>query len=1523
MISHPEGDEARLWLTLKPGVKLDFEKEKSIDLTLTVSDGKGGSATAKVTVTVTDMNEGPVAVGMVDTVTAEAGKAIDVQLDLAALFNDPEGSDSLRYELSGEPSWLSLTSDGRLRGEPPTTGSESAEASMVTITARDAGGEESEGINFYVVVDDGNDPVTGVNLLDDDGNKISEAEVAENDASGVVLGEITVDDIDHPMHPHGSHKVTVSDPRFEIREDAEGGFSLALKEGMSLDHERGGGEVRVTVTAQDINGEKKANGSLKGIEDSATFTIVVTNENDNPRAGTIGNWWVTVDDNLEAEDVGKGQWLTVDLEMDDGNPATPEYPAFTDRDAGDRLTYEISMDRGDWLEIDDKGRITNKEGTLPARGVYSVTVEATDQDGESSSASFNLNVALSGTDDDSTEDNQDPSIGGTAVDYREGSGEQRVATVTVKDGDQDIPDHPFAIKTVQIISITNRDNASDLNNAHLIDHDSDGDTPMRLWTTDDGTSSGSASVAGASNFGAGYAAALVLEHASSAGDTQTYHIWARDTDPSPTANTLDRLDHETVDDLDIVVRVTDGTAGATLTGNNGPGFDTDRITVDIIDANERPGAEAPHSALLPNGDMWLLTSASTPADEISTMAFPVAVYTNREIATAVNQSETAKVVLHINLSDVWDDPDDNHDDSDLTFTAASSTSWVNILYGGEGEWRDVNNGLNGEDDGGSGDDLTWGTGARTVGVTPADSDIVVVVEIDRTAETGSTGQGESGSIILTARDQAGLTATAKVPVVVVDQNLPIPNTDNVANAGAVTISGSPREDGTLRATFHASRDPDLAGSNPTENALVLYTWYALDAVDGTPTADNVIQSGTSHELKLTQGQVRDYIRVDVTYYEVFGGQFISGGDGDGQLMIEGGTQVVVTDTTSRAVSNTPDDGVGDFTVTAGANMLRASAVIRDGDYANSVVTPTIGGNTNIVYSWQVSDNGIGGWGDVDQTGDSTPETLTLDDGDGKYYRAVATYDADGVDDDTDASDGDDDVMESVYSAPIRIGDVRDLVAGSTPAPGSGQTVTPAALTPSGSLAPGGTLSISGTGVSSVQWQFESPAPGTVWTTIPGATGDLTLDQTHAGGMVRALVTYESTDPNNPGVTAVVLSAAVPIGGATASVRPTAVDDHEITASVSGTGHAARGPVAGDGVTSGQTVAFEQTVDLASLFQDIDTPDARLTFSAAAAASNSGLASYPAAPSLITGSRTTILRGDEGVLVLEPNGKLTYVSDQLRGHDGSNVDGAGNVLRLDITANDGTGNSANMAELSLRINVAPTDIDFSGSGATTAAASTSDIIADDYAADGFTFRGTSWDEVTLVEEVAASGDEILAILDVQDENFSGTPTIPGHSFGTHTVAVSDDDRFVITKSGGADARRDSDGDGSTFELRLVKGAKFDFEAESDLNGDRTDGKQIVLTFTATDGGGLSTPVPTATNGYAPIRLIVTINDDRTDNPPRPPATETPGLEDNEGSADPDDTVDNDGTNDEDVDGGDPTPPMDTMMMSALALDDGLF
>ena len=1456
--------EDGLWLHLADGVSLDYEDASEVMVTVTYTDSAGNTASQTVTVMVTDVNESPVVAGEVPNVTALAGKAVDVSVDLTGLFNDPEGSSSLRWELSGEPSWLSLhveygtddngneTITGHLRGEPPTTGPESFGASMVTLTARDTGGEAGS-VDFYVVVDDANDQVTGVNLLDDNGSSIVEVEVDENDASGVVFGEITVDDIDHPMHPNGMHLVTVNDPRFEIRVDDQGGLWLALKPGVSLDHEgREDGVVEVTVTAVDMNGEQnsavaQALGAsrFKGTQDSATFTILVNDVNDSPKAGTIGNWWVTVNEDLDADEVNAGTLLNVLLETQgtDGD----EFPAFTDQDlsSGDRLTYSISG--ASWVQIDERtGEISNVKDVLPGRGVHRVTVTATDSEGESASASFNINVAYSN-------DNEDPHANDAQGSYNENSGERRVATFTVRDDNQNTPDHEFAIKTVQIIRVQNAD-ALSVNR----DGSTASGTPDALNSIDDASTTD----VNEAQLMTGYGGAFRLSEPRKSGNTWTYDILARDTNPSRAVNTLSNLDHEDVEEITITVQVTDGT-GAT---------DMAEIDIDIRDVNEAPtitGATPSN----PTGTLLTAGTAGTPGN------------------LRVNQSEENKVVLYINLESLWNDQDDDDDSDDLIFGASNSASWIEILHGPV-QWDDIADGPDG--DAGNDDDLTWPDGSDTnmrgVGTAPVDANDnswVVVVEIDR---TDRNTQGDRGSFTLTARDdRGGPTGTLTANVVVTDENEDI-------GANAVSISGSTREGSTLRANFNENRDPDLAGADSA--AVVIYTWHTGSvATDGTFTSSAVIQRGTSNELSLTQNHVDSHIQVQVTYYEVFNGQFVSN------------TAGTVSDTTERAVSNTPNDGVGSFTITAGANTLTAAAVVADGDYGRAGVPAA-----NITYSWQVSANGVGGWRNVadDDTDTTNNNVLNLDDGEGQYYRAVATYNANNDDDGVDTTTEE---MESVYSHAVRIADLRDIANDGTPP--TGPTETPAQLTPSGSAFPGGTLSVSDQGLSSVQWQVQR---GTNWVDISGATGDLSVTSALAGSTVRALATYDSTDPNNPGVTAIVASNTATVGGQPAGTAPpSAVADYEITGSVMGTGHAARGPVAGDGVTSGHVVTITDTVPLRSLFQDPDT--ARLTFTAASATTSLSGGT--------TANGSYIAQVDSGVLVLElGTGELTYVSDQLRNHDGDPTDGLGNWLNLDITADDNGGpqgasrtSAANtFGDVVIRINVAPTDITLTAGTAAADSTLINDVVG---TAAAITIGGVTYNEVVIVnEEVTSRSGEVLATINVQDQNHVR------HAFGTHEVTVTGDDRFMITNTGNSIIRDGDVGgpDGSTWELRLVRGAKFDFETESDADNDPTNGKQIVLTFSATDGGGLSTPVPTATNGYSPIRLVVTVmNSNTADDPVRPGATETPGLKDDEGDGsgspgttdDADDTVDN--TDDNETDGGDPTPPPPGMSLGGIIED----
>ena len=206
VIQDPENG---LWLHLAEGASLDHEAASEITVTVTYTDSAGNTASQDVTVMVNDVNEAPMAVGEVPTVTAQSGRAIDVEVDLTNLFNDPDAGDagSLRWELSGNPSWLGLqveyvTDDngnemviGHLRGTPPTHGRRKqrrAHGYPHRHRPRRRIGER----HFLRGRGRSQRRRSQVHrpAWMNNGTAVSEVEVDENDASGVVLAEITVDD---------------------------------------------------------------------------------------------------------------------------------------------------------------------------------------------------------------------------------------------------------------------------------------------------------------------------------------------------------------------------------------------------------------------------------------------------------------------------------------------------------------------------------------------------------------------------------------------------------------------------------------------------------------------------------------------------------------------------------------------------------------------------------------------------------------------------------------------------------------------------------------------------------------------------------------------------------------------------------------------------------------------------------------------------------------------------------------------------------------------------------------------------------------------------------------------------------------------------------------------------------------------------------------------------------------------------------------------------------------------------------
>ena len=1373
-----------LVLKLKDGESLDHESESSVTLTVTARDADGNeSGATTVTVAVNDVNEGPVVLGAIADITAVAGTAVNQEIDLLALFGDPDEGDAVvSYELSdAAPSWMRLevqfgededgqkTATGYLRGTPPTTGPDSENVHNAGIVASDAGGATGTA-DFRVITDDGNDRIESITLFelaDDDGNEAVNVnyvlEVDEN-VSGQVFGRITVTDPDNPLHPHGKHEVTVNNPNFEIREDDDGGLWLALKADASLDYEKEGGSVTVVVMAEDNGGDKGNTFSSPGIR------VTINDKNDAPTAAeTIGNWWVTIDADLDAEDAAAGEWLSFSLETPgDANPAFGDEDLAT---GGDKLSYSISG--APWIQIDaDTGAITNKAEMIAERGVYQITVTATDQgedradddnaDGQSASVSFTLYVALSdearagvtnSVDADNTliDDNEEPSIEVPRdVEYLEGSGDQRIATIRVEDQDQDIESHPFSIVKVEIVSAKSRD-ASD--------------------TTD-------------------YTAVFKLD----AEPVKNGSVWTYGLNVNDAAGLLD---YEKVKDIELTIEATDG-VGASV---------QEEVDIEIVDANEAPVATVPDGYV--DLDEYLdYQEASTVTDE------PVT-------------SDSGKTkLIYIDLFALWEDGDDDDDDDDLTFGASTSTSWIEFLHGGPVEWGDISDGADGV--AGNDDDPMWQN--SNTDSAPADANtMVLVIELDNSKHKP---EGENGSIVLTAQDEGGAVGETKVTILPDESHRDL-------EAVAVTLSGgsNPREGDSLQASFDEEKDPDLAGSYK-DASLVYYVWQRVapdsEGNPGTASVPFAVTTDTD-SIALTQEDVGNFIRVTVKYYEI-AGSILWGNISDD-------TPAYRTATTTTVVANSQDRGTGEFSILTNATNdgLTAAAVLYDEDYIDD--QDDSGSPDNVDYTWEVSNNGRGGWTEVSEDeADEGDLELSLADGEGKYYRVVATYDGDG---DTEGTPGDD---ERIASDAIQVG----KLAAPDPAP-----------TIIGSPNPGGTLIVQNADGASLQWQSQQDDGS--WADIPNATGDLALDSTHAGLTVRAVATYSG----DSGVTAVVLATlggrgdgAVQIGGVATDIAPVKIADHTIEVNVDLPFSSSPGGiyiVRRDDITVRETLSVTETVDIRSLFQDPDS--AHLTFAVQEATTGPDL--EPDHPTYVgkTAHRgyPSLPSASESMLVFEPSsGKLTFVSILTHGHDGIRTDGAGNVIEVKIGANDDGGTNAEAeASVFLRINVAPRDITFT-------------------------------DEVSRIkEDDATTGGSLVAKLNVLDENSTD------HKFGTHVVTV-DDARFEIVD--------DEDGDGSTWELKLKEGATVDYDALEDADAD-TAGKQLKLTFVATDGGGLSTPDASTGAFYSPITLLITITNDTSDDPKDPPPVDpVPGLKDNDG--DSDDTTDGDDT---DTDGGLPPPP----------------
>ena len=1563
------------WLTLKSGESLDYEEENAdgdptIALTLTVTDAGGLTATAAATITVNDVNEAPVADAKVeiDDATFVSGEEGSMEVDLKALFSDPDG-DTLTYKLADSaPEWLELSvttkGDGSITGTvsgEPKADADDLVVEGVSIVASDGDGEMAEA-SFDVVLDKENDAPTRLELLveDDDGvvERVRSVEVDEN-VEGKVLGRLRVADKDDARHPHGQHEFSFEsggkkDDRFEARQDAEGGWWLALKEGESLDFENSD-EVVLEITATD-KGDKDARESV-----SAEITIEVddVDAGDGPTANRkIGDWWVTVDDGLDADEVRKGEWLSFELDT------TGSDAAFTDAD-GDKLTYSVRVTdaggaRVDWLEISSSGKMANKAETLPEEGVYTVTVTATDDDDNSREASFKLAVALSdepGVTGDGADGNDDPKVADDDdFDYTEGSGAQKVASFSVNDDDIAIAPHPYGVLHVKIDA----------------QQDDDGDkTPV----TD----------------------RLKLMEVGRDEDSVHYEIWTKSADELAVGDDGKKLkaaavpkplDFEDGDEVEITVTVwdnfrylevdgeikrryanDDGELKVELgTGNAG---DTDSFTFDIVDADDtKPEFDEDeiHGA---GADAVTRKVDSKTKDGTTTIK--------------VLQQGTGDLVIVVPLEDAWSDDDTDSDELDFDWGDEDLPDWIKVY--GPDQWEDIHERRRDveDDDGPSG---------------LSDSEEAFVIVIDRTADGDNVGTDDA-SFTLTATDGEGNKATETIKIDVTDTNVAIPadaedvveivNKDEANGLGSLTMS------------FNQKLDPDFAGGE--EPVLVLYTWkLAARAADDTSTSPR----DESEEFILSVSTTPEPLRLDARNADLQLGRSDSRPDGVNDFIgdkivaqveyyeMNPVTKQIVLVKSVESDATSPVNLLMDETAVVKAadaadeevSVMFDFETVATGLQVTAVISNEDPAPTSATFQLEKSKTGAeGSWSDAGAATAATVSTnaagvttATLDplvvdqdldgtggDGDGFYYRVVLNYGSG-----SDAAE---------HESPVvgKLGNLDD--------PDTNNAFIDIQGFDAATPVPAGTgLRINvQDNVVDVQWQFDPPGAARGWADIPDATGTfIRVTDAHAGGMVRAKATYK-TKEDDPTTTDLDEEGLVEWIQYTEIISVEAArDTNDAPVANRASYEVLVEPKAKQPMKDQPGTVHTFSVEDLDLFYDSDNDDLSYTITSVLVDRDSDGTADPAddlnnddAHSVTggngTGYRAETLEGNQvhliytttiasnvesaigatgtelqQTLAIDDDGNVTYITNEGEEHDGdwsraNDGDGLGNALVVTNRASDADSvpapdqaADATVAEIpvTIRINVAPTAIELQsvdgdddngytdrGTAAdlkTEATEATPLLVNDRDTTDSETGPAAATDPLTFMDDEEQTGRKV-ADIDVRDLNLSSS------DLGTHVVTLSGrgSDQFVVMNSADDAADR---ADGSTWDIRLKDDATFDFD-ELKLESETGNSITLSITVTAKDKGD---PALMTTGVFSVVVMNDTSDDDDDDGmgddggkpPPKEDDPTVDGLEDDGPESNDDDGDSEDGPVIPPPDGGAFLDQDDLLGDFVLAIDDGI-
>ena len=233
-----------------------------------------------ITVEVEDENEAPSIMASDDDVDEnDAGAVLS-----AITLSDPDAGDTHTVRISDfrfttitdeqGGMWIALK-------EGESIDFEEEESIPLTLTVMDAGGLSGT-VDVTITVNDVNEnpSVSVASGITPDG-MIAASTIDEN-AAGVPVGEITVSDPD----ADDTYELSVSDPRFEAKQDSLGGWWVKLRDDMSLDHETED-SVTMTVTVTDAG----------GLTGETEVVVTVRNVDEAPSAPEVRDGPFSIDEN--------------------------------------------------------------------------------------------------------------------------------------------------------------------------------------------------------------------------------------------------------------------------------------------------------------------------------------------------------------------------------------------------------------------------------------------------------------------------------------------------------------------------------------------------------------------------------------------------------------------------------------------------------------------------------------------------------------------------------------------------------------------------------------------------------------------------------------------------------------------------------------------------------------------------------------------------------------------------------------------------------------------------------------------------------------------------------------------------------------------------------------------------------------------------------------------------------------------------------------------------------------------------